>query len=174
MFCFLIFRSSTCLKSGADSISIGDTLCLDITSPVSQIEANSGQVISYSKATNLGTAIGLGELVKPTGKEAANDFDYYLVTGTKVNNPNTQVVREYLFSEISSSYQLRLGIIPKRKGIFSIGLSNAANVYRENDKCTKAGYELYFTNTEQHLYYINQVFGTVPDDPKKTYCFKVI
>jgi hypothetical protein len=74
--------------------------------------------------------MGLGELVKPTGKEAANDFDYYLVTGTKVNNPNTQVVRDYLFSEISSSYQLRLGIIQKEKA-YSVLASLTQRMYIE-------------------------------------------
>jgi hypothetical protein len=193
-FCFVVFSFGTCRKSGvgctgsvygfeakakiinhSDSINIGDTIWLEIVSPVSQIDANTGQIINYSKAANLGTAIGFGELVSPTMPVyAANDFKYVLQKGQKLDNPNVNVVREYLFSENQLNYEFRLGIIPTRKGIFSIGLSNAANVYRANDKCTKAGYRIYFTETNQHLYFIKQVFGTEPDPPPNgTYCFKV-
>lgn len=115
-----------------------------------------------------------GELLQPSGKEAANDFVFLLAKGKTVNNPNINRIREYLFIETSSNYEFLLGIIPKRKGIFSIGLSNAANVYRKNDKCTKATYRIFFTDTDQHLYFIKQVFGVDPDAPPNgTYCFKV-
>jgi hypothetical protein len=193
LLCSIAFSSSTCRKSGfdctvttynfkaeakvlnhSDSISVGDTIWLAISCPVSQIDNNSSKLINYSKAVNFGTAIGLGELVLPSGREAANDFNYYLLRGIQVNNPNTNVIREYLFSENLSSYEFLLGVIPKRKGTFSIGLSNAANVYRNDDKCTKASYRIYFTDTNQHLYYIKQVFGTEPDGTERTYCFKVI
>lgn len=191
--CYIAFCSGTCRKSGldcvesiysfeakakikndVDSISLKDTLWLEISSPISQIDGNSGQTVSYSKAANLGIAIGLGELILPSGKEAANDFNYYLLRGDSINNINNNVVREYLFSEQSLNYEFLLGIVPKKKGIFSIGLSNANNVYRKNDKCTKASYQIYFTNTDQHLYYIKQVFGREPDGTNRTYCFKVI
>ncbi len=189
----MIFNFSTCRKSGincaenvysfearakilnhSDSINVGDTVWLEVTCPVSQSDGNSGRMISYSKAANLGTAIAIGELVKPSGIEAASSFDYHLVTGTNINNPDANRIREYLFSEGLVEYQFLVGIIPKKKGIFSIGLSNAANVYRTNDKCTKASYRIYFTQTDQHLYFIKQVYGVDPDPPPNgTYCFKV-
>lgn len=191
--CFLFFSFGTCRKysidcsrsvysfeakakinNPSDSINIGDTIWLQITSPLSQIDANSGQIITYSKAANLGTAIGIGELVPPSGKEAANDFNYYLLKGTLLNNPNTNAIREYLFSESSLDYQFLLGVIPKRKGVFSIGLSNASNVYRKDDNCKKAFYRIYFTQTPLHLYFVKQAFGNTPDSSYfSPYCFKV-
>ncbi len=189
--CIVLFSSTTCRKIGCaeniynfeakaqivndcDSINLGDTIWLKITCPVSQPDSHTGQVITYKNTANLGTAIGVGELVQPSGKEAANDFVYLLSKGKPVNNPNTNAIREYLFNETSSNYEFMLGIIPKRKGIFSIGLSNAANVYRNDDKCTKANYRIYFADTDQHLYLIKQIFGVDPAPPPNgTYCFKV-
>lgn len=191
--CFVVFSSSTCRKSGfgcaenvysfeakakiindADSINLGDTIWLEITSAVSQTDKVSGQIINYGNAANLGCAIGFGELALPSIKEVANDFNYLLKKGEKVNNPNINGIREYRFIENSSNYEFLLGIIPTRKGLFSIGLSNAANVYRNNDKCTKASYQIYFAGTNQHLYFIKQVFGVEPAPPPNgTYCFKV-
>jgi len=35
-------------------------------------------------------------------------------------------------------------------------VSNASNVYKNNDKCTKANFEINFKNTNQHLL-LNQI-----------------
>ncbi len=191
--CYLVFTASTCKKNGNctetsysfeayakvvnpyDSINVGDTIWLEITTPVTQMDGISGQTVSFTTASNLGTAIGFGELINPNAPVyAANEFNYILLKGIPVSNPNIAGIREYSFLESASMYEFRLGIIPKRKGIFNFGLSNAANVFRKNDKCTKAFYRIYFTQTPLHLYYIKQVFGTTPDSTYASpYCFKV-
>jgi hypothetical protein len=188
----MVFTSSTCKKNGNctetsysfeadakvinpyDSINIGDTIWLEITALITQANRISGQTVTFSKAENLGTAIGFAEIILPEIKGAANDFAYLLVKGTTVTNPKITEIREYSFLEGSNTYEFRLGIIPKRKGFFNFGLSNAANVFRKNDKCTKAFYRIYFTQTPLHLYYIKQVLGTTPDSSYSSpYCFKV-
>lgn len=158
-----------------DSINVGDTIWLEINSPVIQNDRISGQTISYANAANLGTAIGFGELLNPIMPVyAANEFNYILVKGSPVFNSNTVGIREYSFTESSNAYEFKLGIIPKRKGYFNFGISNAANVFRRNDKCTKAFYRIYYTNTPLHLYFIKQLFGTNPDSSYSSpYCFKV-
>lgn len=168
------FEAKAKILNAADSINIGDTIWLEINCPISQPNLATGQTIQYSNAANLGTAIGFGELVLPSIKGAADDFIFLLEKGILLNNANVSEIREYLFIENAFAYEFKLGIIPKRKGIFSIGLSNAANVFRNNDKCTKANYNIYYANTEQHLYFIKKIFGTDPDGgARATYCFKV-
>ena len=169
------FEAKAKILNAADSINIGDTIWLEINCPVSQLDQATGQTIQYSNAANLGTALGIGELVSPTAPVyAANDFKYILEKGFLLNNPNVAAIREYSFAENFSRYEMKLGIIPKRRGVFSIGLTNASNVYRNNDKCTKASYRIYYADTDQHLYFIRQIFGTEPDGgARATYCFKV-
>ena len=169
------FEAKAKIINAGDSVNIGDTIWLEISCSVSQIDLATGQRVEYRNAGNLGTAIGFGELVSPTVPVyAANDFNYVLKKGILVNNPNVTAIREYSFAESSTMYEFLLGIVPKRKGVFSISLSNAANVYRNNDKCTKASYAIYYANTDQHLYYIKQIFGTEPDvGARATYCVKV-
>ena len=192
MACYIIITSSTCKKNGNctetsysfeafakiinpyDSINLSDTIWLEITTAISQIDRISGQNITFSNASNLGTAIGFAEMVLPEIKGAANDFEYVLVKGINVMNPKIAEIREYSFFEGSLAYEFRLGIIPKRKGYFNFGLLNAANVFRKNDKCTKAFYRIYFKDTPLHLYYVKQIFGTTPDSSYSSpYCFKV-
>ena len=169
------FEAKAKILNAADSVNIGDTIWLEISCPVSQIDLATGQRVEYRNAGNLGTAIGFGELVSPTlPVYAANDFNYVLKKGILLNNPNVTYIREYSFAESFTMYELLLGMVPKRKGVFSISVSNAANVYRNTDKCTKASYAIYYADTDQHLYYIKQIFGTEPDgEARTTYCVKV-
>lgn len=157
-------------------LSVGDTIWLEINSPKDFIDLPSNVKINYANAANLGSAIGFGEFIgKDSVLEAANFFDYILKQGIKVNNPSTSKIREYLFIEDQDKYLFRLGIIPKKPGIFGIGFSNAANVYRKNDKCTKAGFLINFKNTKQH-YYLNPNINSSNTDtikPTGSYYFKV-
>lgn len=167
------FEAKAKILNAADSVNIGDTIWLEIACPVSQINLTTGQTVEYSNAANLGTAVGIGELIPPNGREAASDFKYYLKIGDSIINPNINSIREYNFKEFSNKYQLLLGIIPRKAGFFNIAISNAANVYRKTDKCNKANYKIFFSETQQHLYFIKQIFGFDTDRPEIVYCFKV-
>ena len=102
-FSYLIFTSSTCKKNGNctetsysfeayakvinpyDSITVGDTIWLEIIAPIAQVDRINGQTVTFSNAENLGTAIGFAEIILPEIKGAANDFDYVLIKGTTVS-----------------------------------------------------------------------------------------
>lgn len=168
------FEATARVINHKDSVNIGDTIWLEVTAPVIQVDKISGQSITYSKAANLGTAIGFAELVLPIVAEAADKFDYYLVQGLPVNNPRVSAIREYSFIENGARYEFKLGIIPKQKGIFDFALSNASAVFRTTDECTKAFYRISFTETPLHLYYVNQVYGRTQDSLYNSpYFFKV-
>jgi hypothetical protein len=164
-----------------DSIRINDTLWIEINTPVSLTELASGNIVNYGGASNLGMALSFdlftgGSIDDPGSSFAANNFDYYLETGNHVNNPFTERIREYLFIEENNKYHFKLGIIPKQLGTYTVAISNATNVYRKNDKCTKAAFEIDFANTNQHLYFYqnNRPGYEISDYEKKhMYCFKV-
>jgi hypothetical protein len=84
--------------------------------------------------------------------------------------------RDYGFSEMNNEYKFKLGVIPKQTGTFAIGVDNAANVFRTNDKCTKASFFIKFANTNQHLYFIEQNrpgYTISESESTHAYCFKV-
>ena len=159
-----------------DNIHISDTVWFEINSSSTFTDLVSNNNVNYSNAVNLGSAIGFGEIIgKDSIRESANSFSYFLVNGINVINPFVSKIREYLFVEKNNSYLFKLGIIPKIKGVFGIGLSNAANVFRTNDKCTKASFKLFFQNTKQH-YYLNPNINSSNFDttkPSGSYYFKV-
>ncbi len=157
-------------------ISLNDTLWLEVNAPTSFTDISSNIIINYSGASNLGSAIGFGEFNgKDSVIEAANFFDYILINGSKVDNPFVTKIREYLFVQQNDRYIFKLGVIPKNKGVFGLGFSNAANVSRANDKCTKASFIINFENTKQH-YYLNpniDASNTDTTKPSASYYFKV-
>lgn len=164
-----------------DSIHIGDTVWLTVNTKAQFKDTISGKEIDYGGAENLGPAISYLKLIggnfsNPGVLPAANSFNNILITGKLTSNLKADQFRGFLFQGDSGTYKFRLGIVPKERGIFVISPGNAANVYRKNDKCTKASFMITFKNTDQHLYLYEQSRpGYIPSEYEKThmYCFKV-
>lgn len=164
-----------------DSISINDTIWLEINSSTNLNEIQTGRQIDYNNAENIGSAITFlefigGDINNPGVVGSTSSFNYNLILGSAIMNPLSEQIKEYKFLEEQGNYKFRLGIIPKKKGIFGIGIGNAANVYRKNDKCTKANFAITFKNTKQHLYFLEENRpGYTPSGTELTnlYCFKV-
>lgn len=149
-----------------DSISINDTFWLEINESAYFKDRRSGQVIDYSGAENLGTALAFGNYNKDLGSwtnESPDSFDLILKEdfGQLVNQTSIDV--EYSFLENDKRYLFLLGVVPKKRGLFSLLFSNSNNTYRKADKCTKASFDIFFANTNQH-YALNPFYipGTNP------------
>lgn len=175
------FRGSVKAYPDKDSIHINDTIWIELNTPTKLKDLTTGQMIDYSGAGNLGTAVTFyrlngGTISDPGVIPAANDFNIVIKEGSLVNNPQLERVREFLFIEENNLYKFKIGVLPKKRGLYSLGVSNAANVYRNSDECTKASFEMPFENTNQHLYLLEQsIPGQVVDGLQATngYYFKV-
>lgn len=137
-----------------DSINIGDTIWLTIDEPTTLKDVQTGRIVEYSNAANLGSAIGFHKLsaTNQFTLGAAEQFNFKVVFGTEINNADATYLREYSFAQINNHYLFKLGVIPKQTGTFRLFFSNASSVYRKNDKCTKANFTLNFKQTDQHYY----------------------
>jgi hypothetical protein len=157
-----------------DSVAVSDTVWFEINESTSLKDLTRNSIIDFANATNLGSAIGLDELLGSSQrKDAVTDFSYVLVWGSETNSVNPARFKEYIFKEEANKYIFKLGIVPKKQGIFRIGFSDAANVYRKNNSCTKANFKIFFKDTNQHLYFNDQNFGITTPLPSNMYCFKV-
>lgn len=138
----------------SESINVNDTIWLEINEPTTLMDLNTRKEINYGNAANLGSAIAFQKLsgTNEFNVKAADQFNYRLIEGVETNNADPSALREYLFQEKNGLYLFKLGVIPKNSGTFRLFFSNAANVYRNNDNCTKAFFILNFKNTNQHIY----------------------
>ncbi|MFM9908736.1 MAG: hypothetical protein ACKVOW_05290 [Chitinophagaceae bacterium] len=134
------------------------------------------QSINYDNAANLGTDFSFAEFIAPNqyNTQATGKFNYRLILGSEIKRPDSLKYRSFKMAEISSRYKLKLAIIPQQKGVFKLFVSNAENVYRTTDKCTKSFFTIDFMNTNQHLY-LNEVSfpGNIPPPGGGIYLFKV-
>lgn len=157
-----------------ESIAVGDTLWLEVSSPTTLEDKNTGRLIDYSGAANLGSAIAFQRLsgTNQFSTKAANQFDYKLVLGKETSNADPELLREYLFGEERGRYGFKLAVIAKEPGTYRLFFSNATSVFRKGDECTKAAFELNFTNTNQHVYLFPNHSG--PQSGGGVYYFKVV
>lgn len=158
-----------------DTINVGDTIWLEIIEPVTLTDVQTGRTVDFSGAANLGSALAFHKLSTDNRFTipAADKFMFLLQKGEQVASLDPSYGRQYLFVEETGTYLFRLGIIPKESGVYSILFSNAANVYRKNDECTKAAFGLNFKNTNQH-YYLHPFYTGGPTPVGGDYYFKVL
>ncbi len=165
-----------------DSLNVNDTIWIDFSCPTKLMDVYSGNIIDYSGAENFGTDISFleftgGSVNNPGGIAAVDAFEYKLIYGIFIPDshlPNQN--KDYKFIEVGNEYKFKLGIIPKRSGIFTFSPGNATNVYTKQNKCDKASFSITLANTNQHLYFYEQNRpGYTPSEYERThmYCFKV-
>jgi hypothetical protein len=149
-----------------DSISIGDTVFFEINESTSFNDTQSGQIVDYSGAENLGSVLAFGNYdtsLKSWTNENPSNFNLVLINGygNLVNQTNIDI--QYRFFEKDKRYRFLIGVVPKKKGLFSLLFSNSNNTYRKSDKCTKASFNIIFEDTNQH-YPLNPFYipGTNP------------
>lgn len=135
------------------SIQINDSITFSVDAPTDFINKADGSSINYRDAANLGSAVNFHALAEDTSWtiKAVSYFDYILTAGKELRHGfDGGSGNEYLFVEENGRYRFELTIVPKRKGLFIVVFSNAANVYRKKDNCTKANFTINFKNTDQH------------------------
>ena len=148
-----------------DSISIGDTIWVEINSPTTLTD-QFNTPIDYSNANNLGTVMGFVKVINISPiqlEDAVNDFKFTLISGNEIPSVNPQLLKEYNFQESGGRYIFKLAIIPKGSGTFSFNLENAANVMRKGSSCPKAAFNFLLKNTtDQHYYLYPGGYGVTP------------
>jgi len=161
-----------------DSVNIGDTIWLELSTPKIFTDNNTNQQVEFAGAINLGTDINFDKLLGNHNVSfCASCFDLIPVKGTFINdNFVPERNKDYRFLEEADKYAFKLAIIPKQRGTYSISIGDASGVYTPNKKCVKASFKYSFQNTNQHLYLYQQNRpGYQISDYERThmYCFKV-
>jgi hypothetical protein len=146
----------------SDSIKVGDTIFLSSSFPTILTDQSTGQVIDYNNSIDLGSTLGLVELVKGIypGIDAVNDFDYISISGMAYNDKSIASPNKFQqlkYEQINGNYELKIGVIPKKNGTYYLGLGDGlSNGRNKNKSCEKASFNITFKNTNQHLNYFSE------------------
>ena len=199
LFIYLATISSTCKKQtdcsqknysfvavakayqDLDSINVNDTIWIELDQPTTFKDVQTGLDVDYSNAVNFGFGLGFdkfigGSISNPGSTPAVSGFSTILFQGTELTSLQPDRIKSFNFLEEAGRYKFKIAVVARTTGIFAIAISNAANVYRGNNNCIKAAFEITYSNTNQHLYFYEQNRpGYVPSQYERThmYCFKV-
>lgn len=166
-----------------DSINIGDTLFLISSTPKSMMDIKSRTTIDYTNSINFGTVLSIGELIKDSTvpRGAVFDFDYLSIKGRIYNDvsiPSPNTVQQLTYGESDTQYELKIAIIPKRKGVYAMGVGDGLSSGRHGGSgvCQKASLGISLINPQQHTYFYQlwrPGYTLTNTELKHLYCFKV-
>jgi hypothetical protein len=155
------FEVNSQITPDYDSVHIGDTIYFVSTFPTKLVDQSSGQMIDYYNSTGIGSTLGLVRLeagIYP-GIDAVNEFDYISIIGTVYNDkstPSPNKFQQLKFQQINDFYKLKIGIIPKEKGVYYLGIGDGlSNGRNKRNSCEKASFSITLNNTKQHLSYFS-------------------
>jgi hypothetical protein len=157
-----------------DSVKVGDTIWFEINEPTTLEDGISRNMIDYSGAANLGSVMNFHHLSPDNEftEPSAEKFRIILSKGRQVSSRDSTFERQYLFREENQLYLFKIGVIPKDSGTFRVFFTDAANVYRNQDECTKATFSILFEHTNQH-YYLSPTYNGDTTIRGGDYYFKV-
>ncbi|HTJ47833.1 MAG TPA: hypothetical protein VL443_00155 [Cyclobacteriaceae bacterium] len=168
------FSATSQFSPATDSIKFGDTLYLSSSIPFKLIDGNTKTEINYKDGSEIGSVLGIAELVKGENlpQDAVDKFDYTEVKGKIYNDksiPNPNGTQQLTYQKNSDGYELLVGLIPKKKGIYVLGVRNGLS---STNKCQSASFDITVSNADVHSYYYYNTLG-IPLEGQHGYCFKV-
>ena len=147
-----------------DTLQLGDSLTIIIDESNSFVELQSGTLVPFKRAANLGSAISFGRRDLTTGsfEYAANDFDFTMLKGKSVKSTNSSISRGYLFIEKNNRYRFHLVIKPKKPGLYQMVFSHSNNTYRESAPCDKANFTINLKETSHNRHLLGYTGEDLP------------
>lgn len=148
-----------------DTISVNDTVWVEINLGDNFIDIRSNKSVDFSNANNLGIDMGFVKLISNSPVQfvgTVSTLNYILLNGTELTSANPQLLKEFLIKDINGRYIFKLGVIPKSSGIYSFNLSNSIGVYRIGNPCPKADFNTRLIQTNQHYYLHPNGAGVTP------------
>jgi hypothetical protein len=167
-------------QSEQDIYRTGDTIYLISSFSKDLLNTLDNVQINYNNAVGIGGSISIGLLDTITHQRLpANDsFNIISFVGSfekfPINTINQGINFSYL--ELNSTYEFKIGFIPKYKGIYGIGVSDLRSLGLKGKNCTNANFDMTIINNNKHLYLHQYALGVDTNDSylqKHGYDFRV-
>jgi hypothetical protein len=156
---------------------IGDTIYLASAFSKSLTNTVSGQTVDYGNSVGIYGTVSFIRMdtVAKNFVEAYPLFTVLPLKGSFTQQTNSPALGiSSLYAE-NTSYEFGLGIIPKQKGLFFIGVNDLASQGIRGQNCTNAAFGVTVANTNKNLSLFEYALGYPADAlrEKLIYCFRV-
>lgn len=173
------FKVSEIFSPDKDSIQIGDTLWIQSSILKLQKDVTTQNEIDFSNAENLGASFLIQDISKfrNSFRGAIDSFEFFNIYGNIFSaiNTDTSRVKQLRYSETDSSYQIKVGVVALKAGLYLFTIPDAPDIYRKNKvKCGIGDFEILNSNANKHLYLFENIWGPLSSyDSSHSYCVKV-
>ena len=158
-----------------DSIRIGDSLFITCIIPKIEKDRYTQVIINFSGANNIGDHLVISDISKfNTQRDASDSFSYFKIQGNIYSDQYG--VKQLSFAEIDTAYQLQVGLIAQKRGLYIFTIPDMPGVYRNGQaKCGRGNFQILNANVNKHLYLFENLWGPIisPYDAAHSYCVKV-
>jgi len=157
-----------------DSVTVGDTVWLMCIIPKMEKDLNTQMIINFSNAAFLGVNLVLSDISKfNVQRDAADSFSY--VNGQGRIYSDQYGGKQLSFAEVDTAYQLKIGLIALKAGLYILTLPDMPGVYRKGSQhCGIGNFQILNTNNNKHLYLFENLWGPLASyDSIHSYCVKV-
>lgn len=149
-----------------DSLRVGDTLLLRSFFPTQPVDLRSNQTVNYANAPAIGTTLFVDELMlSPNAigsflRSAVADFTYVRKRWPiyTVQDLGPERVKQLRYEQSSNDYGLEVALIPLRKGVYSLAVSDGISAGRQGESCSRAAFELSVVSDKRSLSYLQAAF----------------
>ncbi|MEO8769420.1 MAG: hypothetical protein ABI402_05030 [Ferruginibacter sp.] len=162
-----------------DIYQVGDTIYFTSQFPKTLVDQINNSSVNYSNSVGIQGDIGFGYLDTITHQPIAarDSFTIFSIKGSFSERPGNQNVGlNFNYFENAENYEFQAAFVCKKRGIYTIGVSDLLSEGLQGENCTNAGFNLSLANTNQHLYlhqYVLNVDTTDQELQQKVYDFRV-
>lgn len=161
-----------------DSINVGDTLIFSSTISTNPFDYNSMKNVDFSTKTTMGTSLFLRSISLNNLKPAIDSFSFFILKGTIKPADFSANSTSYLqWSKENNTFELKFGIVAKKKGDYSFTLPDALGRVEISNLC-ESGINIYLTNSNvKNNAYLSRPYyspSSVPsNDSLHMFCIRV-
>ena len=162
-----------------DSINIGDTLIFSSSFSNRPFDFNTNTNVNFSGDALVGTSFSI-RIVKGYNdlRPAIDSFSLFLLEGRYNDNDlKPTQIKDIFWTESNNRYKIKIGIIARKKGDYSITISDAIGRLKKSNECENgAGIILSNSNIKNNAYLSHPYYGLpyVPGtDSTHIFCIRV-
>lgn len=150
------FAITAAFSPTKNKVQVGDTIYLISEFPSTLTPVGSQNPVDYTNAATIGSAITIVEyLPNKERKWNVYDFDFIAIKGEAFNStdiPVPEAAEGIRYVETNGKYEIKIAIVPKKKGNFVFLLSNAysdTRAIKGKDHCDRASFSISLLNDHQ-------------------------
>lgn len=173
------FKEKWIISPQRDSIAIGDTILFSSKISTHPFDYNTNAQIDFSNNALIGTSLSIRSIKGYNNvKDAVDSFSLFTVDGRfNYNMSLPGRILDIYWLAVNEFYEIKIGIIAKKKGDYSITLSDALGKLNNNNSCESgAGIILANNNNNNNAYLSHPYYGLpyVPGtDSTHIFCIRV-